>query len=286
MEYEQGSSQALYATFADINGVQVAVLSGAVLIRHWSGGAQVNDKSEDMTAMSGSTYCYSWNIPPGADLGTYEVKYIGLYIDGTIAIGTEDIQVIPRKFYQHMGGGMIKTVTKRDTWAKKEKEDLLKKIDDLYSALSDGLGLGSRTDKENIDKITKLIMENNLRSEVIDKIMEFESAIVPKLDNLKLAMDSQPKQEVEVKLTGIQEISDLTGKIGKLSQDLYSVKSALSAIAEANRDPLIITQLDDLEHKMKELNTLLIKSLPGEAIEEVLSDMEDGEDAAERCLAK
>jgi hypothetical protein len=288
-EYEQGSSPVFYVTFADANGEPASVVSGTITVRHRWGSSTTTDVDDaNLTQLNGSTYYYSnWSIPSAADRTVYDVRYIGTYSDGTIAIGDETFYVIGRAFFdKSTGGGMVRNVTKRDTWTKEEKDKLLETISELaekhnvetslsqsalteiksnFSGLSKNLVSFSDDFINLSDKISKNAnksdMELSLRE--IDEVKLASKRAIELVESQKRAIDETLRVISELTAKDQEKDSVITKKISILSEAI----SGLNTEIRNERIGYIISELDELRSDSNELKKLVVMSAPREVLE-------------------
>lgn len=247
MIYEQGSTPIFYATFVDYQGRQAVVSSGTASIFHKHGSVDIWDISGTMTQMSESTFYYTWNIPANADEGFYSVKYVGAYDDGTVAVGGEGFQVIPRGFYDKKGGGFVQKISaKKDIWTKEEKELVLKLLEQLMAK------------KLNLTPIL----------ETLDEKMD-ENGSKFNIITREIVKYNQLKEDLNQILTAIEhsKSQDVTrADINNFIKQVQCIALRLDEFKELDKTGRIITELNDLRLNLDQLQRLVIKTLPDDAL--------------------
>ena len=274
MEYEQGSSIKFYATFATYKGVQADVSSGAIIVSHINSSQEVIDVSEvAMSLLSGSTYYYDWNIPVGADKGSYTAKYIGAYSDDSIVVGEESFQVITKKFYDKKGGGFVQRI-KADVWTEKEKEAVIEALDKLTEGDLKEKLLALKNDISGVSKEVFGLVEE-LKSVGLG-VKGVDLNVSATIDELKPYFNS-----VESKLSGyynsIKELSEaeedfddtnIVNKLGILSKSVTELGTNL----RNERLGLVISELEDLRKKFDEFEEVFVDTLSLEAKKRVTNE--------------
>ena len=265
MEYEQGSTPVFYVTFADYDGSQADVVSGTINIKHYYGANTTTDVDDQtLTQLYDSTYYYNgWNIPARADQTIYDVRYVAVYSDNSVVVGGIDFQVIPRRFYDRKGGGLVKNVSLKTIWTRKEKEALLKTIDqigDMISRISGELEL--KADKSLSDEL-------NVKFEEVNKhLTGLES-----LSDKTVMMDSINK--LDNKIIEIREMVSDSTKDQEVKKVLKLTCSKLSEIKPEHymdRLPTVIAQLDDVQHKINEFREFYKKSIPEKSLRRAIAN--------------
>lgn len=251
MEYAQRTNPTFYATFVDKNGEAASVTSGVIFISHRWGNSTTTDVDEQaMTRLSDSKFYYEgWAIPAGGDKTTYTVKYVGAYSDGTVGVGSEEFQVIPKKFYDKKGGGFVQRV-RADVWTNKEKEALLEAIEKLM-------------EKEKID--TNLIEQRiNESHSLLSNVSRELGSTMTKEDSLSLA-------------TRIGDVKEL---VSKLETDLSLQKSELDEHKETLKglagkedydDSKVLEKISSVSKDLTGLHT----DLRNERIGHIIASLED-----------
>ena len=287
-EYEQGSSPVFYVTFADANGEPASVTSGTIAIRHRYGSSTTTDVNDELlTQLNGSTYYYGgWSIPSSADRTVYDVRYIGTYSDGTIAIGDETFYVIGRSFFDKRGGGMVKTVTKRDTWTNEEKENLLSAISELarkhnietelsQSAITElksglnGISTNLVSFSDNFINLTDKVSQNAKKNDIESSNRGIEEVKVVAKKAIELVEAQQ--QIINETSRAIKETSakDKTRE-ESAAKEIYALSKAISDLGLVLRNERlghIISELDDLKMESGELKKLVVMTASREVLE-------------------
>ncbi len=260
MEYEQGSTPRFYATFADYKG-EAAVISGmpTITITHiWGENPTYDILDMSMSLLSGTTYSYTWSIPARADKTTYTVLYNAIYSGVSAstrvdALGAFDFQVIPRKFYDKKGGGLVQRIITKGIWTVKEKDELIEAIEDLLKR-NNSLELLSikqeieKLPKEKFDiKLIELIF-NNLSNHV-KKEFELQKTEIRKYERL-----IQKLNEKEINFDDRKIIN----KIGILSKSISEIDIDL----KNERITRVISEIEDLHKELKEFEEVFVKTIP------------------------
>jgi len=287
VEYEQGSSITLYATFVDDAGV-AASISGApttTISHYWGNGITHDITAQDMNLLSGTTYYYNWNIPARADQTSYTAKYNAVYsgINLEIAniVGSDEFLVIKRKFYDKKGGGLVQKFSRSSIWSMKEKEEVIRILkslldkDDkpLFDSLENKLkGLSEKNDKgvktlleksdkpffDSIEKDIKMLSEKSDLPAINNLVDELKSRI----DSFKFAFEKLSEKEVTY------DDSNVVKKLKNLSENVYSLDQEL----RKERIGYIISELDDLHGSFEDFKKEFVKTLPTKLIEEIKNE--------------
>ena len=272
MEYEQGSSIKFYATFATYKGVQADVSSGAIVVSHINSSQEVIDVSEVvMSLLSGSTYYYDWNIPVGADKGSYTAKYIGAYSDDSIVVGEESFQVITKKFYDKKGGGFVQRV-KADVWTEKEKEAVIEALNRLTDgALKENL----LSLKNDVTKMSSEVFGLTEGLKVVgddlkEHSLESIGRLKPYFDGIgeKLSLYEGSIKELSEKEINFDEKNIVT-KLGILSRSVNSLGTEL----RNERLGRVIAELEDLHKKFDEFEEVFAETLPLKTKERIKNEL-------------
>jgi len=259
-EYEQGSSPTFYATFVDNASAAVTVTSGTISIRHRWGGSITDVDDEVMVQLVESTYYYNWNIPAKADKTIYDVRYIGTYSDGTVVLGDETFQVVPRKFFDKKGGGLVQRIVTKGTWSTKEKNELIERIEDLLKRNNSSELLSI---KEEIEKIPKEKFDlgkieqifKNLSNQV-NVEFEFQKSEIAKYKELIEKLDKKEMKFNDEKI--VKKLSELSKSIVSIDTDLKN-----------ERITRVISELEDLHKEIKEFEEVFVKTIPLKAAERI-----------------
>lgn len=264
-EYEQGSSPTFYVTWADINGEAVSVVSSVITISHRWGGGTTTDVSETaLIQYSGSTYYYNWNIPAAADKTTYNVKFIGAYSDGTVAVGDDEFLVIPQKFYKKKGGSSaVMRYVGDKIWTKKEKEELLESARRMSQLLAESKVEETLSKKINEHmELVKDLKESGSKDSLtvlltIEKLAESLNEGMGELKQLDKEVSSKiPAVYSTVKELQEKNIVELSDRYSEISKKLKEVQDIVS-LEKPDRTGHIISGLFDVESKVVELKDQL-----------------------------
>lgn len=260
-EYEQGSSPTFYATFVDHEGSAASILSGTITIRHRWGNTIIDVDNQLLIQLSESTYYYNWNIPVKSDKTIYDVRYIGSYSDGSVVVGTETFQVIPRKFFDKKGGGFVNRIVGRPTvWTIKEKKEIIEAIEGL-------LNRNNSSELLLIKQELKEIKKDKFEPEKIEKIFEGLSNQVKadfnfqKLEIIKYKELIEKFSKKEAKFSDkkiIEKISDLSKSIMLIDTDLKN-----------ERITRVIAEIEDLHKELKEFEEIFVKNMSFKAVEKI-----------------
>jgi len=269
MEYEQGSSQRIYATFVDQNGAAASV-SGTpiVTIMHMQGNATVYDVNEaNMIQLSGVVYYYPWHIPERAYRTTYTAKFdaviCGTAFAPTYAVGATDFQVITRKFYNKKGGGFVQRAVPKPIWTEKEKNEIIEAIESLLnraefkeiktsiSSISEAL---SAVTDELREKATQKDTEGtkNVLTVLASDIEAYKGKFSSFETQIKALSEKKGYDDSKV----IQRLTGLSQSIIGLDQDIRN-----------ERITLVITELEDIKKELTEFEGVFAKSLPTKEVE-------------------
>jgi len=267
MEYEQGSNQTFYAQFVTYQNVEADVTSGAVTISHYRGNNEVIDiNNQPMTLLSGSTYYYEYNIPSAADKTIYNVKYVGAFADGTVAVGGEDFQVIPKGNFSRGPRGMTQRLIKKDIWTKKEKEAVLDALDrmmELKSLKDDVTSLSSET----------LTLANNLKT-----LKDDEEATLTLIRQLPSNFDRVEKMlkqhEDQIKKLDKKDIRYDDSKIIYRLTNLGKSISSLDTGLRNEKTGRIIAELEDLHKEIDEFKEVFAETIPLSIKERIKNEVE------------
>lgn len=276
MEYEQGSNIKLYATFVKHNGTQADVSSGSVVVSHINSAQEVIDVSESvMSLLSGSIYYYDWNIPAGADKGSYNVRFVGSYSDGSVVVGEDTFQVIPRKFYDKKGGGFVQRV-KADVWTRKEKEAVIDALslltegdlkEKLASLRSDVLKMSNEVYglSEGLKAISLGLKETDVNtSTAIGSLKPYFENIGEKLSNYRGVIQELSEKDISFDDTNI------VTRLGVLSRTV----NALGTELRTERLGMVISELEDLHKKFDEFEEVFVEMVPLEVKERIKNGVE------------
>lgn len=256
MEYEQGSSITLYATFIKDSGEEASI-SGTptTTISHYWGGINYDVTAQNMALLSGTTYYYNWNIPARADQTTYTAKYNAVYSGTNLEIanivGSEDFLVIKRKFYDKKGGGLVQKVSRASIWTMKEKEEVLRILEALAEKddkrLFDSLegSIKQLSEKSDLTETKKLI--GGLR----EKISAYE-AMIKKLGEKKINFDDS---------NIVKGLKNLSQTVNSFDRDLRN-----------ERITHIVAELEDLHKNFDSFQKVFAKTLPMEIVEEIKNE--------------
>ena len=273
MEFEQGSKQTFYVTFADYLG-QEAVVSGTptVTISHrWGNGKTIDVDNQGMTLLSGSTYFYRWDIPVKSDLTTYNVRYHGVYsgtdLSATPVVGAEEFQVIPVRFFRKKGGGFVQKVSVKQPWTEKEKDEVIGKIDKISSSFESVAGrlfeLNPRDYSEQLDKINdslSIVGRDLQRLGEINKSISSESQ---RIDKLADKVSSMPLPE-RIDFTGIkkaiEEIKVDCVALGEIEKGFSKIGATMLAVEGVSG------QLDRLSGSFEEAKELYLRRISPEEL--------------------
>jgi hypothetical protein len=188
---------------------------------------------------------------------------------------------------------MVRNVTKRDTWTKEEKDNLLETISDLArkhnietslsqsfltdskSALSElKLTLGGLS--ENIvsfsgnfinlsDKISKNANKNDIELSIknIEEVKSASKKAIDLVESQQLAIDETSKIIREMTVRDKEREEHIIKKISELSESI----SGLNTEIRNEKLSCIISELDDLRVDSSELKKLVVMSAPREVLE-------------------
>ena len=276
MEIEQGTSQSFYATFADYDGSEVSILSSAIIISHRHGGSTTTDVNNvQMTQFSGSTYYYTFDFARNCDLGKYAVKYIGLYSDGTVRIGAEDIQLVARGAFEKTRGGTVKNPIHKDVWLPSEKYDIIGAIKEIQSTLVDINSIkGNLTDLKTDFVNTKKILDEEKEIDfnpIITRLSDIENNIT-KIFSEKGASNSEIKIDDK---TFCDKIDRLSEKFSSTISSLKNTSRPQDGEIYDKRITLLISQIDDISKQIDLLGKATLKMLPKEKLEGLIQDEYD-----------
>lgn len=277
MEYEQGKSIKLFATFVDSTGGE-ATITGipTITIYIYKGPTKViKVNAQNMTTVTGSQYYYTYSIPAAASKTTYNVLYSAVYSDGNTVLGGEVFYVIPRKHYSTHGGSFNISAQGKGIWARKEKDDLIKSIDKINKSISildsnnkslssavldnyDNTVKAILTDLEQkTNDITTTIVEEQLNiNKSLNSITKDTTKVNTNLNNVKAGLHSLTDLDKTI-TTNLTRLKDnLTIELSKLVQDNKTIE--LSNIDTLSKE---LSKLDDIVKVIKlfdQLNNNLI----------------------------
>ncbi|MFH1638430.1 MAG: hypothetical protein ABIB71_08445 [Candidatus Woesearchaeota archaeon] len=275
MEYEQGSSIKLYATFVTYKGVQADVSSGAVVVSHINSNREVIDVAETaLSLLSGSTYYYDWSIPIGADKGSYATKYIGSYSDGSVVVGEETFQVITKKFYDKKGGGFVQRI-KADVWTEKEKEAVIDALNKLTEGDLKSKLLSLRGD---VSKMSNMVfgLSEGLKAVSLG-VNESKVSTSSNITSLKLYFD-EISEKLSAYKESIKELSEkeinfddsnIVNKLGVLSRSVGDLGTGL----RNERLGRVIAELEDLHKKFDEFEEVFAEIQTLEVKERIKNEL-------------
>ena len=291
MELEQGSSHSFYATFVDLEGKAVEILSSAIVMKHiYGGNTTIDIDNAQMTQLEGPTYYYTYNIARNADLGKYAVKYIGKYSDGTVAVGAEDVQVIPRGAFEKTRGGTVRGAVRKDTWLPSEKDELMQMIKDLYTGISTVSKLSDCVNLMNAEIVsTKELVASAKPVEVSVDLSELSTKLSNLESVIKKSVEDDKEQDTIVPVIANPELSikidELYSKMNSISVGLKEINNRKPDVVHDQRVSLLITELEDLNKQVDIIGKVVIKLLPRNKIESVIKDEYD-RGAVERIQAE
>ena len=217
MEYEQGKSIKLYATFVDSTG-GVATITGTptITIMFYKGTTQIlKVNAKDMTIITGSQYYYEYTIPAAATKTTYNVLYSAVYSDGNTVVGGEVFYVIPRKHYSTHGGSFNISQQGKGIWTRTEKDDLISAVDKLNQSIS--------------------ILDTNNKSLTSTVLSNYDTSIKTILTDLEQKTKDITDKIVDEQLVVNKSINTLNLDTIKLSADVKGVSSSLHLLSSLDK---------------------------------------------------
>lgn len=235
MEYEQGSDQRFYATFVTYKG-EAATVTGTptITITHDWSGLVTDVNAQNMTLLAGTTYYYKWNIPVRADQTTYNVRYNATYTNDdattTNVVGSEEFQVIKRKFYDKKGGGFVQRIVPKE-WDIQEKERLFAILESLLNKDSGKIdiikgieNLADRTKKNEylLDSSVKTLSNLHKLDSNDEKLLLLANTLG---ENIKKI---EEKLEAKKEDLFFSEISLIKEELSFLKSELEDFKSAFA----------------------------------------------------------
>ena len=264
MELEQGNSYLFYATFADAYGEAATVTSGAVIISHVHGSTVVVDQAHaDMTQKIGNTYYYKYHIPANADKTTYDVTYIGLYDDGTLAIGGEAFHVITRRFFDRVPGGFTKNVIVKDAWTEKDKDSIF------------GILAGMNKLLKSIEKVSEKDKTEEVKKDMRSLFSKFDN----KVKIIENQFNLQAKDFDGMRLSMVTRLERISSQIDEdtpleIKRIITAMNKTLSEKpnTEPDRLPRVIAELDDLQKKVEELRELYKMVIPESELKRMIQN--------------
>lgn len=237
MEYEQGTSIKLYATFVDsIGGVATITGIPTITIVMYKGPTKViKVNAQDMSNITGSQYYYTYSIPAAATKTTYNVTYSAVYSDGNTVVGGEVFYVIPRKHYSTHGGSFNISQQGKGIWTRTEKDDLIRAVDKLNQSIS--------------------ILDTNNKSLMSTVLSNYNTSIKTILTDLEQKTKDITDKIVDEQLVVSKSINTLNSGTIKLRDDIQGVSSSLHLLSSLDKTITnnINTLKDNLSVELKKL---------------------------------